>query len=244
MTDEYKAHEALVEELKDPTLRAAYAQKYDNYKVGWVAAVLGWLLVASGTLVYGKKPTYAKFKAIEVIARIPYQSWEVATYTLLTALYSNEKRAIELAKTSTFSRMAQDNETMHVVILSQMVCKMKAQRFIRHVLIPLLFAFFYFWTIYVLYLVYRKAALELNYMFENHAYHQYSQFLKENEDTLRHKVCMYEFLSFYGRNVVTEYEFFETVRNDELIHRNTTIRELEARGISCMPKDENASMAY
>jgi ubiquinol oxidase len=243
MSEEHIAHEALVEQLKDPALRAEYAKAYDDYKVGWVAAVLGWLLVASGTLVYGKKPSYAKFKAIEVIARIPYQSWEVATYTLLTAFYQNEKRAIELAKTSTFSRLAQDNETMHVVVLSQMVCKMRAQKLIRHTLVPLVFALFYFWTVYFLYLVYRKAALELNYLFENHAYHQYSQFLAENAETLRHKVCMYEFLSFYGRNVVTEYEFFESVRNDELVHRNTTIRELEARGYTCMPKG-GSSIAY
>lgn len=242
-SEELAAHEALVKQLNDPELRKEYARAYDDYKVGWVAAALGWLLVASGTLVYGKKPTYAKFKAIEVIARIPYQSWEVATYTLLTAFYQDEKRAIQLAKTSTFGRLAQDNETMHVVVLSQMVCKMRAQRFIRHTLIPLIFALFYFWTIYLLYILYRKAALELNYVFENHAYHQYSHFLKENEDTLRHKVCMYEFLSFYGRNVVTEYEFFESVRNDELIHRNTTIRELEARGYYCMPKAAD-SVAY
>lgn len=234
--EEHAAHEALVAQLNDPTLRAEYAKKYDDYKVGWVASILGYFLVGSGNLVYGKKPSYAKFKAIEVIARIPYQSWEVATYTLLTAFYKNERRAIELAKTSRFSRLAQDNETMHVVVLSQMVCKMRAQRFLKHTLIPLVFALFYFWTVYLLYLVYRKAALELNYLFENHAYHQYSQFLAENGETLKHKVCMYEFLSFYGRNVVTEYEFFESVRNDELIHRNTSIRELETRGTLCMPK--------
>ncbi|MES2995044.1 MAG: hypothetical protein V4681_03370 [Patescibacteria group bacterium] len=243
MSEEFLAHEALVQQLNDPAQRAAYAKPYDGYKVGWVASMLGWLLVSSGTLVYGKKPSYAKFKAIEVIARIPYQSWEVATYTLLTALYKNEKRAIELAKTSTFSRFAQDNETMHVVVLSQMVCKMKAQRFFKHTFIPLLFAFFYFWTIYLLYIVYRKAALELNYIFENHAYHQYSEFLELYGEEMKHRVCMYEFLSFYGRNVVTEYEFFESVRNDELIHRNMTIRELEARGISCVPK-EGGSIAY
>lgn len=236
---QHAAHEALVAELNDPALRAAYARPYDRYKVGWVAKVLGWLLVSSGDLVYGKRPSYEKFKAIEVVARVPYQSWEVAAYTLLSAFYQNEKRAIELGKTSQFSRMAQDNETLHVIVLSQIVCKMKRQKFIRHTLIPFLFALFYFLVVYVLYLIYRKAALELNYVFENHAYHQYSEFLNEHEETLRHKPCIYEFLSFYGRNVVTEYEFFESVRNDELVHRNMTIRELEARGYFCMPKIED-----
>ncbi|MBU1292723.1 hypothetical protein KJ819_01500 [Patescibacteria group bacterium] len=229
MQEDYNAHEALVRELNDPMLRTEYARAFDNYRTGLVANIFGWLLVTSGTLVYGKRPCYAKFKAIEVIARIPYQSWEVATYTLLTGFYSNEERAIELTKTSAFSRHAQDNETMHVVVLSQIVKKLRCEGFFRHVLIPLLFAFFYFWTVYVLYMLSRKSALELNYLFENHAYHQYDQFLIRDGERLRDTPIMSDFLVHYGRNFRTEYEFFESVRNDELIHRNRSIRELQAR---------------
>lgn len=227
--EQFKAHEALVKELNDPTLRAEYARAYDNYRPGIVARFLAYLLVGSGTLVYGKKPSYSKFKAIEVIARIPYQSWEVATYTLLTALYADEKRAIELTKTSTFSREAQDNETMHVVVLAQICKRLKCDGFFRHVLIPLLFALFYFWTIYILYMVSRRSALELNYLFENHAYHQYNQFLVENGELLRDTPVFSDFLVYYGRNPRSEYELFESIRNDELVHRNRSIRELQAK---------------
>lgn len=227
--EQFQAHEALVKELNDPTLRAEYARAYDNYKPGFVARFLGYILVGSGTLVYGKKPSYAKFKAIEVIARIPYQSWEVATYTLLTGLYANEERAIELTKTSTFSREAQDNETMHVVVLAHICKRLKCDGFFRHVLIPLLFALFYFWTIYILYMLSRRSALELNYIFENHAYHQYQQFLTEEGARLRDTPVFSEFLAFYGRNPRSEYELFESIRNDELIHRNRSIRELQAK---------------
>lgn len=227
MNESHHDHEALNKELMDPQLRAAYAAPYDHYKVGIVPRVLGWLLVGSGNFVYGRKPTYGKFKAIEVIARIPYQSWEVAAYTLLTAFYGNEERAIELAKNGAFSRMAQDNETMHVVVITQLCKRLKCTGFFRHTLIPLLFAFFYFWTIYLLYMLSRRAALELNYVFENHAYHQYSEFLKLNEERLKSAPLLSDFLDFYGRNVISEYEFFETIRNDELIHRNRSIREIE-----------------
>lgn len=227
--EQFKAHEALVKELNDPTLRAEYARTYDNYKPGIVARFLGHILVGSGTLVYGKKPSYSKFKAIEVIARIPYQSWEVATYTLLTGLYANEERAIELTKTSAFSREAQDNETLHVVVLAQICKRLKCDGFFRHVLIPLLFALFYFWTIYILYMLSRRSALELNYIFENHAYHQYSQFLKDNGERLRDTPVYSDFLVFYGRNPRSEYELFELIRNDELVHRNRSIRELQAK---------------
>jgi len=221
-------HEALVKELNDPALRAEYARAYDHYQVGFVPRILGWFLILLGTITYGRAPRYEKFKAIEIIARIPYQSWEVATYTLLTLFYKDEAKAIHLTHTSAFSRFAQDNETMHVVVISQLVRKHCRQGFIRHIFIPLLFAFFYFWTIYILYLFSKKAVLELNYVFENHAYHQYEEFLARKGDHLRKNPILSDFLTFYGRHPRSEYEFFESVRNDELIHRNRTIRELEA----------------
>ena len=144
MLEDIHEHEALVKALNDPTLRSQYAAKYDRYRPMLVPRVLGWLLVTAGTIVYGKKPSYGKFKAVEVIARIPYQSWEVAAYTILTGFYGDEQRAIGLAKTSAFSRQAQDNETMHVVVITQITKKLKCTGFFRHTLIPLLFAFFYF----------------------------------------------------------------------------------------------------
>lgn len=227
MNDDYEAHEKLVRELNDDALRTEYAKPLDNYKPGIVPSVLGWLLVFSGNLVYGSKPSYAKFKAVEVIARIPYQSWESVSYTLLTAFYSREKYAIRLCKMAAFGRFAQDNETMHVVVISDIVRKLKKDGFFRHTLIPLLFSLFYFWTIYLVYLFSNRAALELNYLFESHAYSQYQKFLELYGEELRQRPVCSEFLQFYGREVRSEYELFESIRNDELIHRNRSIREIE-----------------
>lgn len=228
MNEDPREHENLVRELHDPALRAEYARPFDAYATGIVPRVLGGILVGFGNLLYGKGPSYAKFKAIEVVARIPYQSWEVAAYTLLSAFYGDEKRAISLTKLGAFARMAQDNETMHVVVMTHIAKKHQCVGFFRHMLVPLLFALIYFWVLYFLYIFSRKASLELNYLFENHAYQQYDEFLKLNGDTLRRTAIMSDFLAFYGRHVRTEYEFFESVRNDELIHRNRSIRELQA----------------
>lgn len=228
MQEDPREHEDLARELNDAHLREEYARPFNDYKVGIVPKIFGGILVGFGNLVYGKRPSYAKFKAIEVVARIPYQSWEVAAYTILSAMYGNEKRAIELTKLSAFARMAHDNETMHVVVMTQIAKKHRCVGIFRHMVIPLVFAFFYFWAVYVLYLFSRRAGLELNYLFESHAYAQYSQFLNDNEAELRHAPLMSDFLHFYGRNVRTEYEFFELVRNDELVHRNRSIREIHA----------------
>lgn len=227
--NEHATHERLVEKLNDEAFRNEYAAAYDDYEVGFIPRVFGWLLVTSGNLVYGHKPSYSKFKAVEVIARIPYQSWEVAAYTLLTGFYGNEKWAIKLSRLSAFSRAAQDNETMHVVVITQITQRLKCTDSFRHLFVPLVFAFFYFWTIYVLFMLSKRAALEINYLFESHAYAQYSEFLRLHETRLKQTPVHSDFLTFYGRTCKNEYELFESIRNDELIHRNRSIIELEKR---------------
>lgn len=221
-------HEALVASLCEDQALHAYKSECDDCAVGFLPRMLGSLLVFLGNTFYGKEPSYEKFKAVEVIARIPYQSWEVASYTLLTALYSNERKAIELSKTSSFSRVAQDNETMHVVVLSQIVKRELGNKFFLHTLIPLVFSFFYFNAIFFLYLFSPRSALELNYLFEDHAFHQYDRFLKTHGEALKKKSVGSDFLAFYGRHPKSEYELFLGIRNDEIIHRNSSMHRARA----------------
>ncbi len=219
-------HELLAEKLCDEDSFRAYKEECDNCKVSFTSRVLGNILVSLGTLFYGKKPSYQKFKAIEVIARIPYQSWEVASYVFLSAFHGNEKKAIELAKTSAFSRMAQDNETMHVVVISHIVQKEHGANFFMHTLIPVLFSLFYFWAVFILYFFSPRRALELNYLFEDHAFREYDLFLKQQGDKLKKKPVSSEYLDFYGRHVRNEYELFLSIRNDELVHRNSSMHHI------------------
>jgi ubiquinol oxidase len=224
--DTPKNVEALNKELNDPQLRREYAAPYDNYDPGLLARTLGGAFVWAGDLVYGKEPSYLKFRAIELVARVPYHSWEAAVYTLLTLFFADERKALRFSRIAAFSRIAQDNETMHVVVISHLTRQENGGGFIRRTLIPVTFAFIYFWIAYLLYLLSRRSALELNYVFEDHAYRQYDRFLVLNEEELRHKPVDSEFLQWCGRNPRSQYEFFESVRNDELIHRNTSIREI------------------
>src|SRR3989344_6302764 len=226
MNDSVRENEALARSLNDPARRAEYAKPFDTYRPGLIARFLGGMMIGVGNCIYGKEPSYAKCKAIEVMARVPYQSWEMAVYTLLTVLYTNEHRAMQLANTNAFSRLAQDNETMHVVVISQIVARDKSGGFIRHTLLPFLISFKYFVTVYILYLLSPRAALELNYLFESHAYAQYSTLLEQEGAKLRHRPVTSAYLKFYGCDVTNEYELFELIRNDELIHRNRSIREL------------------
>ena len=67
-------------------------------------------------------------------------------------------------------------------------------------------------------------------MFEQHAYDQYTEFVNEHAEILRSLPLDSLFLKIYGREATNEYEFFDTVRIDEVIHRNCSlvmVRELE-----------------
>lgn len=215
--------EALNVSLNDDATRAAYCVAHDGYRAAWLPRALGAMLVWCGNVVYGERPTYLKFRAVEVIARVPYHSWQSAIYTLLTLFYTDESRALKYAQTSEFARHAQDNETMHVVVISQLAHKAERAGMLRHTTIPVMFAFLYFWVSYWLYLIRPRWSYELNYLFEQHAYDQYSRFIKDNEVVLKGKSIQSAFLTWYGRHLANEYEFFCSVRNDEIIHRNRSV---------------------
>lgn len=217
--------EKLIESLNDTATLEAYKTPLDNYHPGLLPRILGNTLVFFGNLIYGK-PSYLKFRAVEVIARVPYHSWASATFTLLSVFYTDERRAMRLTNIAKLAQFAADNETMHVVVISELARKEEPAGIIRHTLIPLFFAFGYFWLSYVMYLINPRWSLETNYLFEQHAFDQYSLFLKDNEEMLKNKPIESEFLAWYGRHPRNQYEFFQSVRNDEIVHRNRSIHEI------------------
>lgn len=189
---------------------------------GITARVLASALVFFGNLVYGKKPSYLKFRSVEIIARVPYQSWAAACFTLLTCFFSNEAKALRLSERASYAEFSQSNETMHVVVISQLAQKKSGAGLLRYTALPMVFSFFYFWFSYILYLVNPRISYELNYLFEDHALTQYEEFLTTHEAELRSTPIVSSFLHTYGRDPKNEYEFFCSVRDDERAHRDTS----------------------
>ncbi len=221
--------ETLNKKLDDPAFFASYKKQHDGYKTSTLPYLLGNMLVWCGNIVYGFEPSYLKFRSVEVIARVPYNSWSSADYTLQTLFYSNEHKAMMLGTVTNFARIAQDNETMHVVVISKLAREEERAGLIRHTLIPMLFAFFYFWTSYLMYLVRPRWSFELNYLFESHAFSQYALFVTSHEEELLKKKVSSEFLDWYGRKPKNQYEFFRSVRNDEIVHRNQSIESIDKK---------------
>ncbi len=221
MLDSVIHHEKEARALQEPGFRGKMFDCYANAHVALVPRLLAWALFFAGDLCYGKAPSYKKFRAIEMIARIPYQTWEMYAYMVQTAYFSNEARAMALAEHSAFSRLAQDNETMHVVVISQLFQEAGEYKGKFYtVWIPLLLSVSYFFACAILHVLNKRWTYELNFLFETHAFLHYGEFLDQNEEMLKSKPVHSEFLSFYGRHVENQYEFFSLVRNDELLHRN------------------------
>lgn len=219
--------EELNKNLNDEQFLKEYKAIYDNYHVSFIPRFLGKTLVFFGNLVYGRKPSILKFRSVEIIARVPYYSWASASFTLMTMFFASEAKALKYSEVARFSQFAQENETMHVVVISHLASLEKRAGYIRFSLIPMVFAFFYYWMSYVLYLVNPKYSYQLNYMFESHAFDQYQKFLDLHGEELKHKKIESKFLDWYGRYPRTQYDFFLSVRNDEIIHRNNSIEELK-----------------
>ena len=219
-------HENLLQQFKDKKELIKYKEAYDGMKTSFVPRLLAKILFGMVDVIYGKKPSIKKFKVIEVVARVPYQTWEFANYLFTTNFYMNEEKAIRFASRSDFGKFAQDNETMHVVVISQIAKKECKQFWLLHTLLPIILAYIYFLISTLLYFISSRYSYELNYLFENHAYNQYDWFIKDHTQKLKEKRLQSKFLSFYGRAIDNQLDFFESVKNDEIIHRNRSAVEI------------------
>lgn len=219
-------HEQLLVQFNDREKLEVYKKKYDNLEISFIPRIFSKILFTSLSIFYGKDFNLQKFKVLEVIARVPYQTWEFVNYLITTNFYMNEEKAIEAASRADEGKFAQDNETMHVVVISQICKQEKKGNWLMHTFAPIIVAYIYFLISTLLYIVNKKYSYELNYLFEDHAYHGYEGFIKKNREVLVTKPLVSRFLDYYNRHPKNQLEFFESVKNDEIIHRNESAIEL------------------
>ncbi|MDQ5952352.1 MAG: ubiquinol oxidase [Patescibacteria group bacterium] len=210
--------------LCNADFRQATFDAYKDFRAATAPKILARALFMATDLVYGKAPSYNKFYAIEIIARIPYQSWEMWSYIVQTLYFSQEQKTIELGELAHFSRVAQDNETMHVVVIGTILQK---QHSLIRLAFPFILSFIYFQACFLLHLLSRTWAYELNFLFEEHAYRTYDAFLQRESEQLKQAPLDSAYLKWYGRDVKNQYEFVELVRNDELLHRNASVTHMK-----------------
>jgi ubiquinol oxidase len=188
--------------------------------------LLARMLFVGMDLFYGRKRTLCKFKVLEIIARMPYQSWEHVAYIAMTHKYRDPKFARRIFDFVAEARQQQDNEQWHLLIVEEMIhqqgCK---EGFLRYRLVPQLIAFFYYHVSWLLYVIRPSLSYRLNAHFEDHAEHEYMEFVRDNPSLERAPFAS-AFEEDYG-SFPSQADLFRRIALDERAHKEESLARIE-----------------
>jgi ubiquinol oxidase len=175
-------------------------------------------------LFYGHARTLPKFLVLELIARVPYQSWEQVAYVAITHTYERTDLAERIQDRVLEARSQQDNEQWHLLILEERIARQRISLGrLRYQVIPQVAAFAYYQLSWLLYVIRPTWSYRLNADFEDHAEHEYMAIVAEHPE--------WETESF-ASDLHSPYDALDTfadvlrqIGHDERIHK----QESEAR---------------
>lgn len=149
-------------------------------------------------LLYGRSATLEKFRVLEIIARVPYIAWEHVAYVAITHTHRRTGFARQIHDEVTSVREQQDNELFHLLIIEELLQRRDVQpRLIRHRVLPQIIAWSYYHLSWLLYVMRPGWSYALNAQFEDHAEHEYMQFVADHPE-LDHELWISEFAADYG----------------------------------------------
>ena len=132
-------------------------------------------------LLYGRKGSLRKYRVLEIVARVPYQTWETMSYKRITRVHRDAGLARRVWDRALAFRTQQDNEQWHLLIMSELVASSgQREGRLRFRLMPRLIAFGYWHFCWALYAVKPAWSHRLNADFEDHAEHEYAEFVRAN----------------------------------------------------------------
>ena len=136
---------------------------------------------------------------------------------------ANARRVFEFVSES---RHQQDNEQWHLLILVEMTGRQgRKEGFLRFRLIPQLIAFFYYHVSWLLYVIRPGLSYELNAHFEDHAEHEYMEYVRENPQ-LETTPFKSDFEEDYG-SFASQADLFRQIGLDERHHKLESLERLK-----------------
>ena len=178
-------------------------------------------------LLYGRKRTLSKFKVLEIIARVPYQAWENVAYVALTHTHANLALARRIVDRIHESRLQQDNEQWHLLILEELIGKKGIrENFLWYWFIPQIMAFVYYNISWFLYAMRPRWSYMLNVHFEDHAEHEYMEFVREHPE-LEQESFTSIFEDDYGR-FDSVADLFRRIALDERQHKEESLARIDS----------------
>ena len=189
--------------------------------------LLARLLFFTADLFYGRTKSLSKFKVLEIVARMPYQAWENVAYIAMTHTHADPTFARRIFDRVKESRLQQDNEQWHLLILEELGKKRGIEEnFLKHWLVPQAIAFFYYHISWLLYVIRPRWSYLLNAHFEDHAEHEYMEFVAENP-ALEAEPFDSVFRDDYGQ-FPSLADLFRQIAYDEHAHKLESLARLDA----------------
>ncbi len=171
---------------------------------------------------YGRKLTLGKMRLLEILARIPYQAWEVRHYHSLNRRFSDPSAVHTADDIIAWSRKAQDNEFWHLQVVDEKMRLDGVQlNWFKDIFAPPIAVFQYNFFCRMLALFNMKAALRLNADFEDHAEHEYMTYVKEHPE-LDEQPAVSDVVKNYG-DFKTWGDVFRRIGLDEREHMNNSL---------------------
>lgn len=169
-------------------------------------------------VLYGRAGSFGKYRVLEVVARVPYQSWETVEYKRITKTHRRVGLARRLMDRVLEFRAQQDNETWHLLILSELVDRNgERDGWLRFRVLPRLMALGYWHFSWLLYVVRPAWSHRLNADFEDHAEHEYAEFVRDHPELEQMPWASAE-CAGYG-DYPTVAELFRQISHDERCHK-------------------------
>jgi len=188
-------------------------------------AIAARMLFLAMDALYGRHRSLAKFKVLEIVARVPYQAWEQVAYIALTHRYTKLDFAKRVFDRVNESRAQQDNEQWHLLIIQELLDDSdEPDHFLRHRLIPQAIAFFYYQLSVLLFIVRPRGSYRLNADFEDHAEHEYAELVQDNP---QYDDTPYDgpFVEEYGAYASLG-DLFRQIGHDERVHKEESLARM------------------
>jgi hypothetical protein len=174
---------------------------------------------------YGRPRTVSKFKVLELIARVPYQSWEQVAYIAITHTYERTGVARRIYDRVQESRAQQDNEQWHLLLLEERIARQGIREgWLRFRVIPQVLAFGYYQLSWLLYVLRPAWSYRLNADFEDHAEHEYMALVAEHPEWETEPFDS-DFAADYAE-LDTVADLFRQIGYDERLHKQESVARM------------------
>jgi ubiquinol oxidase len=175
--------------------------------------------------VYGKARTLSKFKVLELVARVPYQSWEQVAYIAITHTQRRTDLARRIFDRVAESRAQQDNEQWHLLILEERIARQQVEEgWFRFTVIPQVLAFAYYQLSWLMFVIRPAWSYRLNADFEDHAEHEYAALVTEHPEWAD-EAFESAFAQDYAQ-LATVADLFRQISYDERVHKDESVARM------------------